>query len=175
MIIKTHFKALFCITLFFISYHATAKQDPLPQPSGQIVLVVSGHINVKNKGDRAVFDDHSIRSFPAHMAKQTMAWNNNVEKTYTGISLEEILQRLDAEGRNIRLKTKNGEELQLRMDHLLTLHPILAYATEDGGIPQKQAPLILVFNPNNQLNFDEELTELAHKELYGIHRIIIET
>ncbi|TAG09756.1 MAG: oxidoreductase, partial [Rhodobacterales bacterium] len=67
--------------------------DALPVPTGEIVLTVTGDIQVKNQGDSAVFDAEMLKALGEVTYDTSTPWTDGVQ-SFTGVSLHRLMEVL---------------------------------------------------------------------------------
>lgn len=98
---------LLCACLFSIALPAVA--DPLPTPTGRVLLVITGNIGVTNSGtnsamgqaDQAEFDLALLDSLPQHEFRTETPWSNG-EHLFSGVLLKDLLSRVEAKSPILR-------------------------------------------------------------------------
>ena len=110
--------------------------DPLPAPTGPVILTVSGNITVSNTDKGAEFDREMLYALGLTEIRTHTAWTDGVQ-VFEGVLLRAVLERVGASGStvtgnalndyaasfpieeaskyNVLLAAKmNGEEMQVR-------------------------------------------------------------
>lgn len=88
MIIATSLALLAC---------PTAALEPLPAPSGPVILTVTGNVAVTNSARGAEFDRPMLYALGLSKIATTTAWTDGV-KQFEGVLLGKVLDRVGATG-----------------------------------------------------------------------------
>jgi hypothetical protein len=80
--------------------------DPLPEPTGPVLLTVSGAVEVTNSEDGADFDREMLYALGLTELVTTTAWTDGPQ-TFQGVPLQTILDRIGAKGAVITAKALN--------------------------------------------------------------------
>lgn len=81
-------------------------QEPLPLPTGPVILSVSGTIAVTNNGDSADFDREMLYALGLGDLETTTAWTDGVQ-SFRGVTLQKVLERVGAEGTTVTATALN--------------------------------------------------------------------
>jgi hypothetical protein len=80
--------------------------DPLPEPTGPVILTVSGAIDVTNSEDGADFDREMLYALGLSDLVTTTAWTDGPQ-TFRGVPLQVVLDRVGAAGTTITATALN--------------------------------------------------------------------
>lgn len=134
-----------------------AAQD-LPAPQGEVLLTIEGEIAATNAGDAALFDDAMLSDLPQQTFTTTTIWTKDREVTFSGPSLADVLDAVDAQGSVIKARAINDYMVEFSRDELTDTAPIVANRIdgEPYGIRQN-GPLWIVYPYDAGPEFQTEL------------------
>ncbi|MFW2588007.1 molybdopterin-dependent oxidoreductase [Sagittula sp. SSi028] len=109
-------KVLLCVTYGFLSAFlligTLAAAQPLPAPSGDVILTVRGDLDVTNADDAAEFDREMLRDLGLRELVTGTIWTNG-QLTFTGVPLKTLLDRLGVTGGTLRANALNGYSVDI--------------------------------------------------------------
>lgn len=92
--------SLVAALLFALTAAASPAAEPLPQPTGPVILVVSGAVEVTNSERGAEFDRDMLYALGLTEISTTTAWTDGVQH-FEGVLLRSVLERVGASGTTI--------------------------------------------------------------------------
>ncbi|MHC8508191.1 MAG: putative pterin-binding protein [Rhodospirillales bacterium] len=95
--------ALAAAALVFAAAQPVWAADPLPQPTGKVILTVTGDITVTNADGEAHFDLDMLRALGEHSVTTSEPFASGVH-TFKGVLLSDILARVGAKGETMTAK-----------------------------------------------------------------------
>ncbi|NHI01844.1 MULTISPECIES: hypothetical protein [Oceanimonas] len=104
--------------------------DPLPPPDGRVVLTVTGNLAHTNDAGQARLDMDLLASLPQHEFSTLTPWTDGKHE-FRGVLLNELLQRLGADGKRVRLVALNDYHHDIDMA-LVRNTPFLLATHLDG-------------------------------------------
>jgi len=159
-------------TVFALSTHIdhTTAAD-MPEPTGKILLTVSGKITNTNHANGAAFDLMMLEAMQATSFETKTAWTEGLTK-FTGVKLYDLLSAVGADPSNIKLTALDGYVYELDR-HTDSKYPvIIAYKKDDSYMSVRQlGPLWLMFpfDDHPELNTEENraasVWQLTHMDL----------
>ncbi|SBS31059.1 hypothetical protein MAQ5080_01842 [Marinomonas aquimarina] len=145
---------MLCATL---SMHAMAV---LEEPSGNVILAVSGNIEHFNSPQQAQFDFAMLKQLPAYEITTQTPWEEGVHH-YVGFDPSDLLEQLEADGNVIRLTAFNQYITEVPLTDFEELGAIIAYQMDGADIPvRNKGPLMVIYD------FDQ-YPELRNETYYG--------
>ena len=93
MIGKAFFAACLCMLSMAPGLAGSALAEPLAAPSGEVVLTVSGDVEVRNAPDGAALDLAALKRFPAREIRTTTDWREGIQH-FKGVSAVAVLEAL---------------------------------------------------------------------------------
>lgn len=106
----------------------------LPQPSGEVVLTVSGAIAVHNDGDSAVFDMAMLEALPTAEIRTETPWTDGMA-TFTGFRLADLLALLGTDSTVLRAFALNDYEAEIPVEDAEKYGVIVAYRMNGEIMP----------------------------------------
>lgn len=103
---------------------------PLPDPSGPVLLSVSGNIQQTNSADGAHFDLAMLEALPQHQLDTTTPWTEGSHR-YQGVLLSGLLDHLEARGRQMTAVALNDYRTMIDLDELRD-YPVIIAIRKDG-------------------------------------------
>lgn len=148
-----------------------ALADDLPSPEGEVVLTISGEILNENAEGKAQFDMDMLASMPATRFRTTTLWTEGV-KTFKGVALVELLDRLGVSQGTIRATALNDYSIEIPYESLRAGAPIVAYELDGAPMPRRQkGPLWIVYPYDSDEAFRQEV--IYSRSIWQLDRIEI--
>lgn len=85
---------------------AVEAAEPLPLPSGPVILTVTGNIGVTNNADGAAFDRQMLFDLGTTVISTSTPWTDGVH-TFSGVLVRSVLERVGAQGSVVRASALN--------------------------------------------------------------------
>lgn len=83
------------VLLFASVAHSGASAEELPQPTGDVLLVIDGDISRTNVGDEAHFDLEMLQALPPHEVQTHTPWEDGLNQ-FAGTRLSDLLATVGA-------------------------------------------------------------------------------
>ena len=117
----------------------------LPAPAGPVMLTVTGAIDVRNAGDRAVFDRATLSALGLVKIRTTTPWTDGVVE-FEGIAVKRLLNAVGARGRSIHAVAINDYAIDLDIREFDEVPAILAMRMNGRDLSVRdKGPLWLVY------------------------------
>jgi hypothetical protein len=104
--------------------------DPPPTPEGRVILNVTGQIGRTNDGEAMVFDRAMFDALPQTTVVTPTAWTEGTP-TFSGVTLADLLDAVEAEGRVLRVTALNDYAADIPVEEVRS-YPILLASRIDG-------------------------------------------
>ncbi len=150
---------------------ALAANGVKSEPTGDVILTVSGKISAKNAGDTAKFDIEMLRDLPAQSVSTSTIWTEGVH-LFTGVPLALLLDELGSSGSTLRALAINDYAVEMPAADLGEEYPILAYEMDGNEMHRRdKGPLWIIYpydmSPDYQtsLVFSRSVWQLDRIEL----------
>ncbi len=102
----------------------------LEQPTGKVILTVSGKISHTNSGDKALFDRAMLEALGVDELTVETAWTDG-RPTFSGIRGAKILDAVGAQGATIVARAINDYQVEIPASELRE-YPVLFALKQDG-------------------------------------------
>ncbi|MFD2648010.1 molybdopterin-dependent oxidoreductase [Devosia albogilva] len=131
--------------LFALTAAAPPAAEPLPQPTGPVILVVSGAVAVTNSGRGAEFDRDMLYALGLTEVSTTTAWTDGVQH-FQGVLLRDVLERVGAVGTTITGLALNDYRAPIPFEDA-ALYDVLLATVMNGAEMQvrDRGPLWIVY------------------------------
>lgn len=117
---------LLLLGLVLAAAHASlAVADPLPAPSGPVILTVDGAIANTNKNDKATFDRALLESLGMTALATSTPWEPGVF-TFEGVLLSTLLDKVGAKGKTLIAQGVDGYQVDIPVEDSRAYDVILA-------------------------------------------------
>lgn len=119
--------------------------EPLPAPSGPVILTVSGAIAVTNDAAGAAFDRDMLYDLGRAEITTTTPWTDGPH-VFSGVLARTVLARVGAEGTSVLASALNDYTVEIPMEDFATYDVLLA--TEMDGAEMQvsdKGPIWIVY------------------------------
>lgn len=131
--------------------------DPLPNPTADVLLTVTGKIAATNVEDRAELDLAGLEAMGAATLQTSTIWTDG-SITFRGVPLKTFLDRLGATGSTLRITALNEYTVDVPVSDAAEGGPILAF--EANGKPlsvRDKGPIWLIYPYDSNAAFRTEV------------------
>ncbi|WP_170926432.1 molybdopterin-dependent oxidoreductase [Devosia lucknowensis] len=104
---------------------ATQAADPLPAPTGPVILTVSGNVEVTNTPEGAAFDRQMLTDLGIAEIRTSTPWTDGVV-TFGGVLGRTVLERVGADGTLILASALNDYTVEVPMSDFMDYDVMLA-------------------------------------------------
>jgi hypothetical protein len=165
--------AVIAVSLLLVGIMPAAAVEPLPAPTGAVILVLDGKIGLHNTPDgKAVFDLAMLQALPKTGFATTTIWTNGMQ-TFEGVKVADLLARLDTKPAEINALATNDYEIRFAAGDALDHGAIIAYTQNGAAIPpDNKGPLWIVYpydreaDLSNERFLSQSVWSLDHMTLY---------
>lgn len=148
-------RGLLCAGTVFAALEAAA--DPLPVPSGDVVLTITGSIAETNGDGVARFDLAMLQDMAATRIETTTIWTEGPQ-VFEGVSLIALIDALGAEGSVIAASALNDYTVEIPFSDAIPGGPILAYAQNGEPLSVRdKGPLWVVYPYDSKPEYQSEV------------------
>ena len=136
---------------------ATSAAD-LDEPTGDVILTVTGEIAATNRDDAAVLDLDMLTAMDAVTYETETIWTDGVQ-TFTGVLLSDLMDRLGVEGSSLSATAINDYAVEIPATDWVESGPIIAY--HQNGAPMSvrdKGPLWIIYPYDDHDNYQSEVT-----------------
>ncbi|RDE19093.1 hypothetical protein DV711_16010 [Motiliproteus coralliicola] len=107
-----------------------SQATPLEQPTGDVLLTVTGAIENTNAPGQARFDRAMLEALPQHSFDTITPWTDGKHQ-YEGVLLKELLQQLGAKGSKVVAHALNDYHSVIDLDPIRN-YPVMIAIRADG-------------------------------------------
>lgn len=131
--------------LAFLAIIAPTAAAPLPDPSGEVVLTVSGQMNNAQKDGSVKFDMEMLEALPQRETKTVTPWFDQ-ERSFKGPLVAELLKAVGATGTTVHVTAVNDYSADIPIDDFMS-NPVILATTIDGQhlSVRDKGPLFLIY------------------------------
>ena len=124
---------------------AWAWEEPLPEPTGPVILEVIGEIGKTNDGQSARLDRTLLAELPAHDLRTTTSVTDGVN-VFDGFLMRDLLERLGATGDTVIASALNDYVIEIPMSDFERFDVLVA-THMDGSelLARDKGPLWIVY------------------------------
>lgn len=136
---------------------ASLAAEPLPPPTGPVILVVSGAVDVTNSARGAEFDRDMLYALGLTEISTTTAWTDGVQH-FEGVLLRDVLERVGAAGTTITGLALNDYRAPIPFEEA-ALYDVLLATVMNGNEMQvrDRGPLWIVYPRDAHRELQEPL------------------
>lgn len=117
----------------------------LELPTGKVILEVSGQVANANAEGKAAFDLAMLDALPQRETVTATPWHEG-QHTFSGPTIEAILEAAGASGSNLRIAALNDYSAEMPMNDAQTIPVILATRIDGEEISVRdKGPLFVIY------------------------------
>lgn len=117
----------------------------LPSPQGEVVLTVSGKIDVRNHGSDARFDIAMLEALPRRTVESYTHWDQGRVR-YEGFLLRDLIERVGASGSRVTASALNDYEIDLPLSDAGEFDVLVVYKREGEYMAVRdKGPLWIIY------------------------------
>jgi hypothetical protein len=155
----------------FVTALVAAPVWALDNPSGKVLLTISGELQQRNSAEGAAFDQAMLEKLPRHSFSTKTPWYPEPHK-FTGVLLRDLLAAVGAHGKTIKAIALNDYRVDIPVDEAKRHDLMLAYLLDDKPVPiREKGPLMLMYPFDSQpelrsaLNYSRAVWQLKALDL----------
>ncbi|MGH1432745.1 MAG: hypothetical protein ACRBB4_16735 [Neptuniibacter sp.] len=119
------------LVFFLVSFFSlTTYAAPLTEPTGKVILTVTGNIKHTLEGDTARFDLEQLKQLSSETFTLKTRWSDTTH-AYHGPLLSAVLEHVGSKGDRLFLTALNDYSIEIERSYVEKYQPILAWS-EDG-------------------------------------------
>ena len=117
----------------------------LANPTGRIILTVTGKISTTNAEGAAQFDLELLEAMPKRETTAETPWYDGV-RTFQGPLLSEVLKAVGANGSELRVRAINGYEATIPIEDV-DAYPVILATRIDGKVlsVRDKGPIFVIY------------------------------
>jgi len=129
----------------------------LPPPSGEVVLTVSGLIEVTNSATGAALDVAALEAMDPVEFETSTIWTDGPQ-TFRGVPLATLMDRLGAEGDVIAASALNDYTVEIPLTDAVQGGPIVAFEQNGKRLSVRdKGPLWIVYPYDLETDYQSEV------------------
>ena len=143
----------------------------IPKPAGKVLLTMSGNIENTNEGDKAVFDLESLEKLGLLSFQTTSPWYDG-RTTFTGISLQKLMDYVGAKGSVVKVTALNDYTTDIPLNDFKKYNVILALKINGEYMRVRdKGPLFVVYpydslpELNNQIYYSRSAWQVSKMKI----------
>ncbi|MGU3413951.1 molybdopterin-dependent oxidoreductase [Enterobacteriaceae bacterium C23F] len=143
----------------------------IPKPAGKVLLTMSGNIENTNEGDKAVFDLESLEKLGLVSFQTTSPWYDG-RTTFTGISLQKLMDYVGAKGSVVKVTALNDYTTDIPLNDFKKYNVILALKINGEYMRVRdKGPLFVVYpydslpELNNQIYYSRSAWQVSKMKI----------
>lgn len=143
----------------------------LPKPTGKVLLTLSGNIENTNEDGKAVFDVASLEKLGMVTFQTISPWYNG-RTTFTGISLQKLMDYVGAKGSLVKVTALNDYTTEIPLSDFKKYNVILAMKVNGEYMRiRDKGPLFVVYpydsmpELNNQIFYSRSAWQVSRMSI----------
>ena len=160
--------------LWFLAGMTSAAQaiEALPQPSGPVLLTVTGKISKSNSDGVARFDRQMLESLGTKRLKTSTAWTAG-EQEFEGILVRDLLHAVGVEGTTVIASALNDYVASIPLEEI-NRYPVMLALKMNGEYLKirEKGPIWIVYPRDQNKKLQDSLTD--KKWVWQLHHLSIE-
>jgi len=163
-------KLLLLLTLSSMSLNGLA--GSLDNPTGKVILTISGNIGNTNSGDKAEFDRDMLEALGVSELALETRWTEG-RQVFNGVLASKILDAVAAEGEVIVARAINDYEVRIPFSDMRR-YPVLFALKQNGSYMRvrNKGPIWIVYPHETFPELDTE--EISDRWVWQLSEIIIQ-
>lgn len=144
----------------------------LPEPTGQVLLTVTGNITRTNGDGAARLDREMLRGIGMTEVVTDTIWTAG-EPAFTGVELKDLMDYLGAEGTSVSATAINDYAVTIPMSDAVEGGPILAYALDGKAMSRRdKGPLWVIYPYASSIAYRTEV--IYARSIWQLDRMSVE-
>ncbi|MBR7654342.1 oxidoreductase [Brucella oryzae] len=136
---------LFFYLLLPVVWLSGAVAEPLAEPTGKPILVISGNISNTNVGDTAQFDRDMLEAVGLETVETANPWYDGRVR-FEGVSMDKLMTVVGAKGTKVTAVALNDYVSTLPMEDLKKFNVILAMKRDGNYMAVRdKGPLFIIY------------------------------
>lgn len=162
-------RLLFQATAFAAFLSGPLLADDLPLPDGEVILTVSGRIDMTNVEDSAQFDLVMLQAMDRTIIETTTIWTEGTH-LFQGVSLAVLAEKLGIEGETLLATAINDYAVEIPLSDAVGNGPIVAYKMDGKPMSVRdKGPLWIVYPYDSNSSYRSEV--IYSRSIWQLDRI----
>jgi hypothetical protein len=146
-----------------------APADVLAQPTGEVVLTITGAIEHTNGNGAAMFDLEMLEEMEQREFTTATIWTDGPQ-VFTGVELVHILHLIGASGDSLRAHAINDYTVSIPVADAVSRGPIIAYRRNGEPMSRRdKGPLWIVYPYDSSVDYRSEV--IYSRSIWSLERI----
>ena len=147
-----------------------ASAETLPEPSGDVVLTISGEIQNETREGIVILDRDMLMAMPKVQFTTSTIWTENAVE-FTGVSLQHVLEHAGFQGAGIEAVALNDYKVEIPAREIEDGAPIIAYLMNGEEMSARdKGPLWIVYPYDEDAKFRSEV--VYSRSIWQLDRIV---
>lgn len=143
--------------------------EDLAKPQDEVLLTVSGSVDVTNVDDTAQFDLEMLETLDATSFETSTIWTEGTHR-FTGVSLDALADRLNLQGATLRATAINDYAVEIPLSDAVEGGPIIAYRMDGETMSLRdKGPLWIVYPYDAKSDYRTEV--VYSRSIWQLDRI----
>lgn len=157
---------------FAIAVPFGAAAADLAEPTGDVILTVSGDIGVTNRGDTAVLDLAMLEQLGSETIETTTIWTEG-KQVFTGVPLVTLLDVLGVDEGTLHATAINDYTIEIPVEDVVPGGPMMAYlANGEPMSVRDKGPLWIVYPYDSNPEYQSETA--YSRSIWQLDRISVQ-
>lgn len=124
---------------------AAGAGETLPQPTGRVILTITGDISRTNNGDKAEFDLEMLHALGTRALSVTTSWTDGTQE-FSGVLMRDLMAAVGAKGTMVEAEALNDYTYAIEIKDF-SLYPVILATKLNGNILKirDKGPLWIVY------------------------------
>lgn len=133
------------LVLAMHGFPALAQESSLADPSGEVLLTITGNIEQTNEGETAQFDESLLQALPERTLETSTVVTDGVNR-FEGVLMRDLLDRVGAEGEVVTARALNDYVIDIPMEDFESFDVLVAtHMDGERLLPRDKGPLWIVY------------------------------
>lgn len=144
----------------------------LEQPTGKVILTLSGNITHTNRGDKAVFDRAMLEGLGLTEVRVTTPWTDG-EQQFVGVLGRKILDAVGARGETITARAINDYQVKIPAADL-RVYPVLLALKHNGKYMRvrDKGPIWIIYPRDTHPELDTD--QITDRWVWQLSEMVIQ-
>jgi hypothetical protein len=168
----TRILALAAATFTALTFAASAADDGIPVPQGDVILTLSGEIGTTNVGDTLQFDRETFVALGLQKVETSTIWTDGAQ-VFEGVSLSSLIERLGIEDGILFATAINDYTVEVPVSDAVEGGPIVAvlHNGEEMSVRDK-GPLWIIYPYDKSSDYRSEV--IYSRSIWQLDRINVD-
>ena len=143
--------------------------NDLAAPTGEVILTVTGLIDVTNVEGSAQFDLNMLEELDSTIVETSTIWTEGTN-VFQGVSLAVLVDRLGIEGSNLNATAINDYAVEIPLSDAVAGGPIVAYKMDGNTMSVRdKGPLWVIYPYDSNADYRSEV--VYSRSIWQLDRI----